>query len=75
MLGFHHSAALGYQEAANFDGEAYEHREPYEEGFYSSDSSLTSPHSDGAFGVSEPDYHLYDAYVMLQYGDYGADLV
>lgn len=71
MLGFHHSASLGYQEGGNFDGEGYERSEPYEEGFYSSDSSLTSPHSDGAFGVSEPDYHLYDTYVVLHMHYYG----
>lgn len=65
MLGFHHTASLGYQEEVGYDGVVYDNTEGYEEGFYSTDSSLTSPHSEGGLGASEPDYHLYDTYVIL----------
>lgn len=65
MLGFHHTASLGYQDGVPFDGTSYDNAEPYDEGFYSTDSSLTSPHSEGPLGAAEPEYGLYDMYVPI----------
>lgn len=65
MLGFHHTSSLDYQEEVPFDGTPYENAEPYDDGLYSTDSSLTSPHSESYLGTADPDYVLYNRYVQM----------
>ena len=64
MLGFQHSASMAYSDPqTNYDGSSFGVVEPFDDGIYSSDSSLTSP-IDGVLSGSEVAYDGYDQYVQ-----------